>query len=244
VISRTNPQDGLEYVRIPAGEFQMGCVPGDAGCYADENPRHRVDIPRPFWIGRTEVTVAAYRLFSNAKGQDMPDAPDFNPGWQNEDHPIVMVSWNDAKAYCEWAGGRLPSEAEWEYAARGGKKGLRFPWGNEDPVCRKGAANGARFADCNDTGTEAVASYGANGFGLYDMSGNVWEWVQDRWHDSYQGAPPDGSAWLEGESVSVVVRGGSWNDNPGVLRCSFRLNYRPVSRNNNTGFRCVRDDIP
>jgi formylglycine-generating enzyme required for sulfatase activity len=247
VTSWTNPQDELEYVQLPAGEFKMGCVPGDIVCDADENPRHPVTIPRSFWIGRTEVTVAAYRRFANAKGQDMPTAPNFNPDWQNEDHPIVRVSWNDAQAFCEWTGGRLPSEAEWEYAARGGKEGLKYPWGNGDPVCRKGAANGARFdddADCDDAGTEAVASYGANGFGLYDMSGNAWEWVQDRWHDSYQDAPPDGSPWLEGESVSVVVRGGSWYGGPGFLRCSYRIGYRPVLRSSNVGFRCVRDEIP
>jgi len=107
-------KDGMEYVWIPPGGYQMGCVPTDSECDAREKPRHPVTIGRGFWLGRTEVTVAAYRRFAAATGRPMPTAPDFNQGWLHDTHPMVKVTWHDATAYCGWTEGRLPTEAEWE----------------------------------------------------------------------------------------------------------------------------------
>ena len=150
--SEVNPLDGLEYVRIPAGVFQMGCVPSDSDCDDEEHPRHRVQITRDFWIGRTEVTVGAYEKFAAFHRLEMPLAPDFNQNWQFKEHPISRVTWDEADAYCTWTWGRLPTEAEWEYAARGGEEGLKYPSGQD--IGKKDANYGR-----NVGGTSAVGSY-------------------------------------------------------------------------------------
>jgi formylglycine-generating enzyme required for sulfatase activity len=237
------PRDGLEYVWIPAGSFLMGCVPGDADCNGDELPRHRVHFERGFWIGASEVTVAAFQRFAAASGRGMPEPPAFNPHWSGTDHPIVNVRWNDAVAFCGWAGGRLPSEAEWEYAARGGEDGRLFPWGDD---CGHQYAN---FADQGEldryAGTAPAGSFAGNGFGLVDMAGNAWEWVLDEYHGDYRGAPGDGSSWgvaggtAPGESAAIL-RGGSWLYSAALMRCSYRSRwYWPGNRFDDYGFRCV-----
>jgi formylglycine-generating enzyme required for sulfatase activity len=165
----------------------MGATPGDAEVYEAEKPRHRVRITKGFWLSETPVTVAAYRRFVGEQPQfKMPPAPGFNPEWSKDDHPIVRVTWNDAKAYCTWAGGRLPTEAEWEYAARSGSDGLKYPWGNDI------TPENANYADSKWNGTSPLRSHPANAWGLYDMAGNVWEWVAD-WYDEnyYASLPPD-----------------------------------------------------
>ena len=234
---REKPQDQLDYVWIPAGTFQMGATPGDPDAYDDEKPRHRVEIAKGFWMSSTAVTVTAYKRFVEATSHAMPKAPDFNPNWDKEDHPIVNVNWHDAKAYCEWAGGRLPTEAEWEYAARGGEEGLRYPWGNE--VSSQNAKYNSK------DGTAPAGSYAANGFGLYNMAGNVWEWCSDWYEEDYYASSAAQDPQGPSEGARRVVRGGSWgNFVPRILRCSYRSRSEPVGRDNGIGFRCVREVLP
>ena len=234
---RRSSKDGLEYVFIPPGEFEMGASPGDDEAGDDEKPRHRVRITRGFWLGRTPVTVEAYRRFCEATGREMPVAPDFNEDWQHEDHPIVNVSWEDAAAYCEWAGGRLPTEAEWEYAARGGTT-QRCWWGKEFDEqkvwCRRNS----------DSSTQRGGTKPANPWQLQDVLGNVWEWCAD-WYDgdyyaSSSVADPEGPSSGDGR----VVRGGSWVLDPWYLRVSYRGWGDPGYWDVSVGFRCARDVFP
>jgi formylglycine-generating enzyme required for sulfatase activity len=188
-----------------------------------------------------------------------------SPGFdQGEDHPVVCVSWNDAQAYLKWLndsvpgrGYRLLSEAEWEYAARAGRGSSRYPWDDDVDAREQCAwANGAdqtakaqiawyewRVANCSDgyAYTSPVGRFRANAFGLHDLHGNVWEWVQDVWHDSYAGAPSDGSAWMSGGDPSRrVLRGGSWNYTPQYLRSAYRDWSAPGYRGGDAGFRIAR----
>jgi formylglycine-generating enzyme required for sulfatase activity len=225
---RENSKDGLKYVWIPAGTFIMGCSPGDAACDRDEKPSHAVAITKGFWIGQTPVTVGAYKRFVGDTGLHMPPAPDFNIGWANENMPIVNVSWDDAKEYCKWMGGRLPTEAEWEFAARGGSTEPRY--GNLDDIAWYNGNSGGHPHD--------VAQKRPNALGLYDTLGNVWQWVND-WYgqNSYQNSPsqdPQGPAGGEGR----VLRGGSWDDFPKDVRVSLRLGNNPGNWYNISGFRC------
>ena len=204
----------LEYVWIPPGTFQMGAVPGDYDSTDAEKPRHPVTISKGFWLAKSPVTVAAYKRFVGERRAEMPAVSDFNPDWQKEDHPVVRVTWDEAVAYCQWAGARLLNEAEWEYAARGGKSGLVYPWGNE-----VGSAN-ANYGGSG--GTSPVGSCPANGFGLNDMADNVWEWCSDWYDKNYYSQSPDKD--LQGPSSGKLrgLRGGSWYVNPVLLRAAFR----------------------
>ncbi len=252
---RENPKDGLKYVWIPPGTFQMGCSPGDSECRDPEKPSHQVTLTRAFWLGQTEVTAGAYKRFAAATGRRMPPiAPDFNKDWANNNMPIVMVTWDDAKAYCGWAGGRLPTEAEWEYAARGGSTEARY--GPLDEVAWYANNSGQQRLDStrifnehqknyferlssNSNGAHEVGQKRANGFGLFDMLGNVEEWMND-WYDEnyYQNSPsqdPPGPT----AGQKRVLRGGSWQYFPGPLRVSFRFWRDPGDRINfYVGFRC------
>ena len=230
---KVNPGEGLEYVWIAPGRFLMGAVPGDDYAEDGEKPQHPVEITKGFWLGRTPVTVEAYRRFVKATRGKMPDAPDINPTWKHGDHPIVNVSWEEAQKYCVWAAGRLPTEAEWEYAARGGKEGLLYPNGNELTD---------KDAKYTSVGTSSVGSFPANGFGLHDMAGNVWEWTAD-WFGPYrEGEQSDPKG--PDDVNKKVVRGGSWIDNPMVLRVSKRYRNEPDNRVNDVGFRCAREVFP
>ena len=240
---QTNPTDGLSYVWIAPGEFRMGATPGDTEAGADEKPRHRVRITKGFWLGETTVTVAAYKRFVSERPDfKMPPPPDFNPKWSKEDHPVVRVTWDEAQAYCGWAGGRLPSEAEWEYAARGGKDGLKYPWGNDI------TQENANYRASKWKGTSPVRSYPANAWGLYDMAGNVWEWAADRYDENYyETMPPDKPAEdpRGPESGKVrVLRGGSFFYVSWYLRAANRFRSAPVFGNDFFGFRCVREVVP
>jgi formylglycine-generating enzyme required for sulfatase activity len=230
----------------------MGCSPGDNECESEENPAHQVTITKGFWIGQTPVTVGAYKRFAGATGRQMPPAPAFNSGWRNDNMPIVNVDWNDAQAYCGWMGGRLPTEAEWEYAARGGSTAARY--GPLDDVAwyynnsGRQRLDSARIlkeegglilldrAEANGNGTHDVGEKRANGFGLYDMLGNVEEWVND-WYGNYQDCPsqdPHGPA----SGDERVLRGGSWCSNSGFVRVSNRNWHGPDPLCRDSGFRC------
>lgn len=227
-----------EFLRIPAGTFDMGCVPGDYACSADERPRHEVTISRDFWMMRTEVTVGAYKKFAAATGRTLPEPPVFNERWTNESHPIVMVAWSDADAYCRSMGGRLPTEAEWEYAARGGHAGWKYVWGNE-AVPR---VNGQRHANVADesgkkseliqpewakqagwfhgyddgyTYTSPPGAFAPNHFGLHDMAGNVSEWCLDWYHGEYYLVSPSADPRGPAEPPGPEFPGG-----PGELRAT------------------------
>jgi formylglycine-generating enzyme len=253
-----SPKDGLNYVWIPAGTLMLGCSPGDSQCAAAERPSHQVTITKGFWLGQTEVTVAAYKRFVAATGKQMPTEPNnsgapLNAGWSNEAMPMVNVTWYEAQAYCGWAGGSLPTEAEWEYAARAGSTGARY--GSLDEIAWYADNSGSQRLDSAKLGNEERADYlkrliengndmhdaglkRPNGFGLYDMLGNVSEWVND-WYDEnyYQNSPsqdPSGPA----REQERVMRGGSWNDFPWVVRVSSRSGIFPAYLNNNLGFRC------
>jgi len=225
---RENAKDRLKYVWIPPGTFMMGCSPGDSECDAAEKPAHQVTITNGFWMGQTEVTVGAYKRFAAATRRPMPDAPTFNGGWVDDSMPIVNVNWNDAHDYCAWAGARLPTEAEWEYAARGGSAGAHY--GNVDEIAW--CINNSRGR------THEVAQKRANGFGLFDVLGNVWEWVND-WYDQnyYQSSPsqdPPGPA----SGNERILRGGSWGDYPRDDRVSNRVGVNATDRDTSGGFRC------
>ena len=257
---RINPSDGLTYVWVPAGTFMMGCVPADTECEEREQPRHAVTISRGFWIGRTEVTVESFERFVHSTDNIMAPAPDQNPDWKNKDHPVVNVTWEEATSYCSWAAGRLPSEAEWEYSARGGEDGLKYPWGNrlvdnhanfQDGkwVYRREPGRLIRRTRRPEMGEEQsqtmkVASFPPNGFKLYDLVGNAWEWTADLYaEDYYQESPmvdPRGPA----DGPDRVGRGASWFYSPRFLRLSARGRFGPTYWNDDLGFRCVRDIIP
>jgi sulfatase modifying factor 1 len=240
---RNSPKDGLSYVWIPPGEFWMGAAPGDDDGVGDEKPRHRVRITKGYWLSETPVTVAAYKRFLKKRPKlKMPAAPSFNPEWSKEDHPIVSVTWYEALHYCNWSGGRLPTEAEWEYAARGGKDGLIYPWGNEV------TPENANYYESKWDGTSPVQSYPPNGWGLYDMAGNVWEWVAD-WYDQryYATLPWDKPADDPHGSPSGklrVLRGGAFDFVSSDLRASYRIWLVPGDRSSYNGFRCVREVAP
>jgi formylglycine-generating enzyme required for sulfatase activity len=237
----------------------MGCSPDDSQCDAGERPAHPVTITKGFWIGQTEVTVAAYQSFAASTARQLPHEPNssgkqLNPGWSDGAQPMVNVTWYEAQAYCAWAGGRLPTESEWEYAARGGNAAVRY--GDMDKLAWYADNSGNQRLDSgklanaghieflnglnqNGNDTHHVGLKQPNAFGLFDMLGNVWEWVND-WYDInyYQHSPaqdPPGPA----NGDLRVMRGGSWNDFPWLVRVSARSGVFPAYSNNNLGFRCA-----
>ncbi len=225
---------GLVMVEIPKGQFQMGDLSGEG--HSDERPAHEVTISS-FWLSKNEITFAQYDLF--AKNKDKPD----DSGWGRGNRPVINVTWNNAQAYAKWLSEktgekfRLPSEAEWEYAARAGST-TKYSWGNSISC---GDAD-YYYEECNAWGTSPVGLYKPNGFGLYDMSGNAWEWVTDCFHFTYDKAPVDGTAWVAGSCDSHVLRGGSWNNVPDRLTLSYRASNSSDYHYSNTGFRLARED--
>ena len=235
---------GPEMLPLPGGVSQMGSPDGEG--YDRERPRHRVSI-RPFAIGRTEVTFDDYDRFAEATGRDKPD----DEGWGRGDRPAINVSWPDATAYADWLSEqtgqryRLPSEAEWEYAARAGSQ-TAFWTGDCIDTDQANYDGNYDYQDCGaKTGvyraqTVSTGSLPANAFGLHEVAGNAWEWVQDCWHDSYDEAPDDGSARESGDCARRVVRGGGWNITPEYVRSAFRFRNNPDDSFLNVGFRLAR----
>ena len=230
-----------EMVSIPGGSFRMGDMSGEGR--SSEKPVHSVSVPA-FRLGKYEVTFAQWDACV-ADGGCGGYRPDDN-GWGRGDRPVIEVSWNDAQLFIDWlndkTGGnfRLPTEAEWEYAARAGST-TKYSWGNDD--IGQHPANSC----CGDRWefTASVGSFSANAWGLHDMHGNVWEWVQDCWDDSYAGAPTDGRAWTQGDCGERVLRGGSWFFPTYYLRSAYREGVPRSSRGHRTGalgFRLAQDN--
>ena len=244
---QADKQQKTNFVLIPAGSFQMGDLNQQWRGDSDEKPVHSVTIAQPFYMSKTEITQKQWQAVMGN-----------NPSkFKGANHPVEKVSWDDIQTFIKKLNQltgkthRLPSEAEWEYAARAGST-TKYSWGNRKPSCNKSAANGTSFdggknSNCyykpngNYRGTEPVASYQANAFGLYDMAGNVWEWTQDCWNDSYNNAPNDGSAWLSGNCARRVLRGGSWNIRTTGLRPANRNEDTTSNRNTSYGFRLIQD---
>lgn len=248
--TRTRAADGMVEVFIPAGTFLMGS--DEAGHKA--TPVHEVTITQGYWMDRHEVTRGQYRrvIGSVPSIEAVPDSsivdpaldvPDGGEGGARyvpeDDHPVAIVTWHEARAYCLAVGGRLPTEAEWERAARGGASRAAYPWGDQEP-CEAGPCR-ANFGSIED-GYELIApvcSFPVTTWGLCDLAGNVFEWVHD-WQDEYSASAqrdPQGPA----TGIWRVLRGGSWFYGPFNLRSSFRDSSHPANRDGDFGFRCVRD---
>lgn len=203
--SKINDRDGLGYVWIPPGVYAMGCSPRDRQCFDWEPASHAVKIDRGFWIGETEVTQEAYQRVTGT-----------NPSrYRGSELPVEQISWNSANAYCKAIGMRLPTEAEWEYAARAGAQASRY--GSLDSI--------AWYGGNSQDHTHRVRAKLPNAFGLYDMLGNVWEWVEDPYERS-------------GKNMRIL-RGGSFLNLPRDLRVSNRLWALPETDHRNMGFRCA-----
>ena len=229
-------------VEIPTGFFQMGSDKDDS------KPVHRVTFAQPFSLAATETTFREWDACVADGGCDYRPA---DQGWGRATRPVINVSWQDAHVYTGWLSRRmgkvcrLPSEAEWEYAARAGtttEYALPAPGGSDD-------IKGKNLANCTDCGSEwdgkqtaPVGSFPANAWGLRDMHGNVFKWVEDCWHQDYKGAPDDGRGWRDeggGNCSTRVLRGGSWDSSRGFARSAGRLRYNPNDRFYGVGFRVV-----
>ena len=232
-------------VRVPAGSFRMGSTSGDD----DEKPVHEVFVSG-FSIDRTEVTVGAYRQCVDAGRclssglTDVVRQPESCNWGQSgrEDHPINCVTWSEAKAYCSWAGKRLPTEAEWEKAARG-TDGRTYPWGNESASCSRAVMDDGGNGCGRGGMTWAVGSKpsGKSPYGALDLAGNVWEWVSDWYDDDYYHQSPSRDPTGPTNGEARVHRGGAWYDFPEFLRASVRTGGDPLARDPILGFRCARD---
>ena len=232
-----DPKAGVGWVRIEGGSFSMGSKDGED----DEKPVRAVNVPT-FEIAKVEVTVAQYGACVGA-GECTPpnrDGEQCNWGKPGRDgHPVNCVDWNQARQYARWVGGRLPSEAEWEYAARSGGRDQMYPWGDEKATCERAVMDDGGNG-CGKNGTSPVCSKreGHSAQGLCDTAGNVWEWVEDV-YGGHGDAPSDGSAQRAGGG-NRVRRGGSWWDNARFLRAAYRDRYAPTNRYADVGFRPAR----
>jgi len=230
---------------LPAGKFIMGSPENEPDRHASEGRPHEVTVAKPFAVSKFEVTFDDWDACVAAAA--CPRVPD---SWGRGDMPVINVSWNDAKQYVAWLSKvtgkeyRLLTESEWEYAARAGAT-TPFSWG-DDP-----AAGNANCGECGSQWdgrqTAPVGSFKPNALGLHDMHGNVWEWVEDSWHETYDGAPTDGSAWVSGggdgrggDPSYRVVRGGAWRNETQHVRAAVRVQRNINVRFDTLGFRVAR----
>ena len=242
-----------EMVVVPSGTFLMGAPESELRSEDDDRPVHGVSVPS-FAAGVYEVTFAEWDACVATGGCGGYSPGDH--GWGRDRRPVVNGSWLDAISYVSWLSRRtgdryrLLSESEWEYAARAGTTG---PFHTGSTISTEQANYDGDYSYPHDgydpdglyrERTLPVGSFPANGFGLHDVHGNVWEWVQDCWNSDYQGAPSDGSAWESGNCSNRVLRGGSWSSSPGVLRSAFRYGFSAGFRFNNAGFRAARTLTP
>ena len=241
--------DGFTAVRISSGDFHMGCLPSDTQCRNDERPQHDVRLSNQIWMMSKEVTVAQFTTFTRSRLTNSTRVRlARQPHWNTPSRPVVNVTWLEARSFCEWIGGRLPSEAEWERAVRSNKQTI-FPWGDRvssdradfgrDQCCAGQITGRDRWFE-----SAPVGSFAPNEFGLYDMAGNVWEWTND-WYDEdyYQESDAlDPRGPVTGNLR--VIRGGSWADPPAAGRNSERDGFAPHIRFDKVGFRCVLDSPP
>jgi formylglycine-generating enzyme len=240
-------KDGAPMVLIPEGSFPMGVPHGDRDGGRDEYPRHDVFVNN-FYIDKFELTNGRYLEFVKATNHRVPQNPKNATRnlWQGDtitesltDRPVVNVDWADANAYCQWAGKRLPTEAEWEKAAKG-TADRRFPWGNVEPTNKHLNFNQQWIGEKT---LMPVGSYeaGKSPFGVYDMAGNVWEWVND-WYDAkyYEKSPAKNPTGPE-SGTKRVLRGSGWQNETPTVRIFTRVDSDPTIRNESTGFRCAMD---
>jgi iron(II)-dependent oxidoreductase len=230
-----NKSSSVDMPYIPAGWFLMGSPEGEG--YYDEHPQHKVWVDA-FWIDKCEVTNAQYEKFMKATGHE---APAFwnDDRFNKPEQPVVGVSWDDAVAYCRWAGKRLPTEAEWEKAARGGLVGKIYPWG--DRISHDNANYGGTGGRDRWGGTSPVGSFPPNGYGLYDMVDNVEEWCADWYDKNYYHRSPERNPKGPNTGDRRVLRGDSCNSFPNYLRCADRSSDEPAPTNHGIGFRCSQD---
>jgi formylglycine-generating enzyme required for sulfatase activity len=270
-VTQSNPQNGIkiylpvvlrqlsidpdEMVSIAAGVFEMGCDPAHNigySCYYYELPKHSVQLAA-YRIDKYEVTNAQYA--ECVADGDCPAPINFASNTQTSyydnttyaNYPVIYVSWNDAANYCTWAGKRLPTEAEWEKAARG-PTARAFPWGDQSPTCtlsNHDFYNGSDYVNCVGDTTH-VGSYplGTSPNGVLDMSGNVWEWVNDWYSDLYYNSTPYSDPPGPGTGIKKVIRGGSFNSFAFHSRTAFRDGRDPTSHYYNIGFRCAANLAP
>ena len=227
----------IQWVTIRGGSFMMGA--DDVG--SEAQPRHQVTI-KTFKMAKTLVTNKQYKACVEAGACSSPGSESHCGNVSSsDDQPVVCVDWNQAKAFAAWVGGRLPSEAEWEYAARSAGKERKYPWGDEDATCERAVVNQGSYG-CGRNATWPVCSKTAGNTeqGLCDMAGNAWEWVQDWYHSSYDGAPTDNSAWESPPGSHRVVRGGSWTNDESQTRAASRYFNTPGDRYSHVSFRLVR----
>jgi len=239
----TQSSTPLGIASIPAGCFNMGEAFNEGYYY--EHPVHNVCISA-FKMDVYEVTNVQYKTCVDAGScTSQGNSSSFsrssyygNSAYDN--YPVIEVNWRQAKAYCEWTGGRLPTEAEWEYAARGGLSGKTYPWGDDSPICTLGATNGAQYNSCSPGDTIEVGSFAPNGYGLYDMAGNVLEWVNDWNDDNYYSTSPMQDPQGPSSGTYPVSRGGSWYNYIDILRVAHRLSLDLSSQFQTLGFRCAK----
>lgn len=226
-------RDGAPLILIPAGRFIMGSDTGEE----DERPIHPIELDA-FYIDKYEITVSRYARFLHAQRPERPFLWKQATQGKQEPKPVIGVDWFDAKEYCEWVGRRLPTEAEWEKAARSDDQ-RTYPWGNEPPTTVHAVAGLQKWTGYDTLGAVGSHPRGGSSYGVDDLAGNAWEWVADRYDEHYYAAGPEQNP--QGPKIGPlrVLRGGAWNNDAATIRSANRAAYAPSARRNDVGFRCA-----